>query len=109
MRIKSLSVVGLLTLDMHALNNEGTEGNTMMTRMVDIVDASGQKHTVNAISGDMFKHIQTGHLIQEALESGLPLCDGCQRFDANRICADESFVKNPEFKKETLDSAILSA
>jgi len=107
--IKSLSIVGLLTLEMHALNNEGTEGNTMMTRMVDIVDASGQKHTVNAISGDMFKHIQTGHLIQEALESGLPLCDGCQRFDANRICADESFVKNADFKKETADSFILSA
>jgi len=109
MKIKSLSISGLLTLEMHALNNEGAEGNTMMTRMVDIVDASGQKHTVNAISGDMFKHIQTGHLIEEALESGLPLCAGCKTFDANRICGDESFVKNPEFKKETLDSAILSA
>ena len=108
MKIKSLSISGLLTLDMHALNNEGAEGNTMMTRMVDIVDASGQKHTVNAISGDMFKHIQTGHLIEEALESGLPLCEGCKTFDANRICGDESFVKNPEFNKETLDSAILS-
>lgn len=109
MRIKSLSVVGLLTLDMHALNNEGAEGNTMMTRMVDIVDASGQKHTVNAISGDMFKHIQTGHLIEEALECGLPLCEGCKRFDANRICGDQSFVGSSDFNKDTLDSSILSA
>lgn len=109
MKHKSLSVSGLLTLDMHALNNEGAEGNTMMTRMVDIVDGSGKKHTVNAISGDMFKHIQTAHLIDECLEMGLPLCDGCRRFDANRICGDESFVKDSTFKKETLDSAILSA
>lgn len=109
MNHKSISVSGLLTLDLHALNNEGAEGNTMMTRMVDIVDGEGKKHTVNAISGDMFKHIQTGHLIDEALEMGLPLCEGCRRFDANRICADESFVKNSGFTKDTLDSAILSA
>jgi len=109
MKHKSISISGLLTLDLHALNNEGAEGNTMMTRMVDIVDGEGKKHTVNAISGDMFKHIQTGHLIEESLEMGLPLCDGCRRFDANRICGDESFVKNPAFNKETLDSAILSA
>ena len=109
MKQKSISISGLLTLDLHALNNEGAEGNTMMTRMVDIVDAGGKKHTVNAISGDMFKHIQTGHLIEESLEMGLPLCEGCRRFDANRICGDESFVKNSAFTKETLDSAILSA
>lgn len=109
MNIKSLSISGLLTLEMHALNNEGVEGNTMMTRMVDIVDASGQKHTVNAISGDMFKHIQNQHLIEEALESGLPLCEGCKRFDANRICGDEAFVKSSDFNKDSLDSTILSA
>ena len=79
MKHKSISISGLLTLDLHALNNEGAEGNTMMTRMVDIVDSEGKKHTVNAISGDMFKHIQTGHLIDESLEIGLPLCDACKR------------------------------
>lgn len=109
MNIKSLSISGLLTLEMHALNNEGAEGNTMMTRMVDIVDASGQKYTVNAISGDMFKHIQSHHLLEEALESGLPLCEGCKRFDANRICGDEAFVKSSDFSKDSLDSTILSA
>ena len=107
MKLKSLSITGLLTLDMHALNNEGAEGNTMMTRMVDIVDASGQKYTVNAISGDMFKHIQSGHLIDEALESGLPLCEGCKRFDANRICADGVFISKFDGQRPA-DSAILS-
>jgi len=51
---QSLSISGLLTLELHALNNEGAEGNTMMTRMVNIIDQQGRKHTVNAVSGDMF-------------------------------------------------------
>ena len=106
--IRSLSISGLLTLDLHALNNEGAEGNTMMTRMVDIVDAAGKKHTVNAVSGDMYKHIQAEHLHAEAAESALPLCNGCRHFNANRICADDSFTKNPNFSKETLDSTILT-
>jgi CRISPR-associated protein Cst2 len=88
---RSLSISGLLTLDLHSLNNEGTEGNTTMTRMVDIVDYEGKRHTVNAISGDMFKHIQAEHLFQEAQARELPLCEGCKLFDANRIGADESF------------------
>src|SRR5204863_9363807 len=44
-----------------------------------------------------------------ALERKLPLCGACKQFDANRICGDEGFTKNPEFTKETADSAILGA
>lgn len=106
--IRSLSISGLLTLDLHALNNEGAEGNTMMTRMVDIIDAAGRKHTVNAVSGDMFKHIQAEHLHAEAAAKGLRLCGGCRDFNANRICADESFTRNPDFTKDTPDSTILT-
>jgi len=94
-------------MNMHALNNEGTEGNTMMTRMVEIVDNNGKPHTVNAVSGDMFKHIQAEHLFNEAKSKKLPLCKGCEVFDANRICADESFTKKDGFTKETRDSEIL--
>jgi CRISPR-associated protein Cst2 len=36
--IRSLSLSGRLTLDMHSLNNEGGEGNQIQTRMVHIVD-----------------------------------------------------------------------
>jgi CRISPR-associated protein Cst2 len=83
---QSLSVSGLLTLELHALNNEGAEGNTMMTRMVDIIlkDAEGvpRKHTVNAVSRDMFKHILVGHLIEEAKASGLHLCKGCENLQS---------------------------
>src|ERR1044071_3168957 len=106
--IRSLSISGVITLDLHALNNEGAEGNTMMTRMVDIVDGAGAKHTVNAISGDMFKHIQAEHLQREAVASGISLCNGCRIFDANRICLDEEFTKHPEFNKDTKDSDILT-
>lgn len=104
----SLSISGLMTLEMHALNNEGAEGNTMMTRMVDII-VGGRKFTVNAISGDMFKHIFAEHLIAEAKQNGLPLCEGCRVADANRIAADRTFTASPDFTDRTADSVILSA
>lgn len=109
MKLHSLSISGIVTMNMHALNNEGSEGNTMMTRMVEIVDAAGKNHTVNAISGDMFKHIQAEHLFMEAANSkDIPLCEACKTFDANRICGDESFTRKSEFKADTKDSKILT-
>ncbi|EJL46319.1 DevR family CRISPR-associated autoregulator [Brevibacillus agri] len=90
---QSLSISGLLTLDMHALNNEGAEGNQLQTRMVHIVDGDGQPTVVNAISGDMLKHMQAEHLHGIAVEKGLPLCAGCQKFNANRINADGDFIQ----------------
>lgn len=112
--IQSLSISGLLTLELHALNNEGAEGNTMMTRMVDVIVKDGptaKKHTVNAISGDMFKHIFVEHLIAEAKTHNLPLCEGCQVFNPNRICYDPAWKAVNEangWNKETKDSEILS-
>jgi CRISPR-associated protein Cst2 len=106
---QSLSISGLLTLELHALNNEGAEGNTMMTRMVDVIDQHGKKTTVNAVSGDMFKHIQVEHLLGDAKQNGLPLCKACEVLDANRICADESFMKSTVYTKETPDNVILHA
>ncbi len=108
MKIHSLSISGLITMNMHALNNEGAEGNTTMTRMVEIIDSEGKNHTVNAISGDMFKHIQAEHLFMDAKSSNLPLCEGCKNFDANRISIDETFTKNSAFTGETKDSELLS-
>lgn len=105
--MQSLTISGILTLELHALNNEGAEGNTMMTRMVDIIDQQGKKHTVNAISGDMFKHIVVEHLIGEARSTGLPLCGGCATFNANRVCADGDFMNTEGWDKNTPDSTIL--
>jgi CRISPR-associated protein Cst2 len=88
----SLSISTRATLDMHSLNNEGGEGNQIQTRRVNIVDQHGELHNVNAISGDMFKHIQAEHLFNLARSNpNLPLCAGCREFNANRINADTDF------------------
>lgn len=92
MNLHNISISARLTLDLHSLNNEGGEGNQIQTRMVNIVDANGDLHNVNAVSGDMFKHIQAEHLFHLARERGLPLCAGCSVFNANRINADPSFI-----------------
>ena len=97
--VYSLSLSARATLDLHSLNNEGGEGNQIQTRMVDIVAGDGKLYNVNAISGDMFKHIQAEHLYHiaraNAAEDGasLPLCAACRVFDANRISADAQFME----------------
>ena len=95
--VYSLSLSARATLDMHSLNNEGGEGNQIQTRMVDVVAGDGELYNVNAISGDMFKHIQAEHLYNIARNSndgqGLPLCAACHVFDANRISADVEFME----------------
>jgi CRISPR/Cas system-associated protein Cas7 (RAMP superfamily) len=52
-----------VTLDLHNFNSEGTEDNQQQTRMVHIIDQSGHRAIVNAVSGDMFKHILVEHLV----------------------------------------------
>lgn len=93
-QLYSLSISARAILDMHSLNNEGGEGNQIQTRMVNIADENGDLHNVNAVSGDMFKHIQAEHLFRIAREDPhLPLCRGCREFNANRINADADFIK----------------
>jgi len=86
--VYSLSICAQATLNMHSLNNEGGEGNQIQTRMVNIIGADGQMHNVNAISGDMFKHIQAEHLHRLALDAKLPLSAGARIFNANRVNFD---------------------
>lgn len=95
--IYSLSICGRAILDMHSLNNEGGEGNQIATRMVSVVyrDRNSGEYklaTVNAISGDMFKHIQAEHLYLLAKGNRFPLCKGCQKFSASRILDDSDFM-----------------
>lgn len=109
--ISSLSISAELTLDMHALNNEGGEGNQIQTRMVEVVvrdPDTGEPHvvSVNAISGDMFKHIQASYLFHLAQgDANLPLCGGCARFNANRIAADDEFKKFITAEKQVPNAA----
>ena len=97
----SLSISARATLDMHSLNNEGGEGNQIQTRMVNIVGADGRLHNVNAISGDMYKHIQSQHLFRRAADgAGLALCAACREFNANRISADEEYIQAIDGKSD---------
>ncbi len=89
----SLSLCARVTMDMHSLNNEGTEGNQQQTRMVHIIDQNGKRAVVNAISGDMFKRILVGHLVPLLEEQGQPLCEPARRLDPDRITADKDFVE----------------
>lgn len=91
-KIASISISGEITLNMHSLNNEGGEGNQIMTRQLTIVDKDGHEHTVNGISGDMFKHIHAWHLVNYSNEKAMELCDGCKVFNPNRIGIDNSFI-----------------
>jgi CRISPR-associated protein Cst2 len=101
----SLSISARATLDLHSLNNEGGEGNQIQTRMVNVIDQTGQLQNVNAVSGDMYKHIQAEHLFRIAKEGdGLPLCAGCREFNANRINADTDFLART---KDLSDAAVL--
>ncbi len=92
--VYALSISGRAVLDMHSLNNEGGEGNQIQTRMVTIVHRVGERYevaTVNAISGDMWKHIQAEHFYRLA-KGTLPLCGGCRNFSASRALDDPDFM-----------------
>jgi len=100
--IYSIAISAQVILDMHSLNNEGGEGNQIQTRMVNIIGADGKLHNVNAVSGDMFKHIQAEHMHRLAVAAKLPLSEGARSFNANRVNYDIE-VGNDLFK--ALDNA----
>lgn len=110
-KIASISISGEITLNLHSLNNEGGEGNQIITRQVTIVDKEGQTHTVNAISGDMFKHIHAVHLAQLAKEQGLPLSKYAEVLNPNRISSEElkAYTKNNVAKNNGTSADVVSA
>lgn len=116
--IKSLSLACRVMMDMHALNNEGNESNRLMTRQVGIVTPSvsedGQpgysRAVVNAISGDMNKHIFADAFRNIALDLGLPLNSASQALDPARMMGDPDFAayvsEKDEKKKRPTDEII---
>ncbi len=90
--VSSLALSARLTLNLHNLNNEGTEGNQQQTRMVHIIGADGERKIVNAVSGDMFKHILVDHLTPLLRDVGQPLSAGAAIHDPDRITTDAQFV-----------------
>src|SRR5581483_5038101 len=97
--LASISLAARATLNMHSLNNEGGEGNQIQTRMVDILDERGTLHNVNAISGDMLKHVLMEHFYRQARDRKMPLCQSCQQFNTNRINADKAFLQQAKTEK----------
>lgn len=97
---KSISIAARVILDLHALNNEGSESNRLLTRQVGIVtpamdtegEAGYQRSVVNAISGDMLKHIFADYFRHIALDRGLPLCEACKALDPARMMGNPDFL-----------------
>lgn len=87
--ISSISVCGEMTLNLHSLNNEGGEGNQIMTRQLTIVDKNGDEATVTGISGDMFKHIHAAHMLNYCVENKIPLSEYSKTLNPNKISADD--------------------
>ncbi len=106
-QITSISISGEITLNMHSLNNEGGEGNQIMTRQLTIVDKEGIEHTVNGISGDMFKHIHAGHLVNYCIENGLDLSTYSKSLNPNRISSAELLKYITDNKKKNEKAGVV--
>lgn len=118
--LRSLSIACRVMMDLHALNNEGSESNRLMTRQVGIVtpgqDENGetlyQRATVNAISGDMNKHIFADHFRHIALDQNLPLCPACVDLDPARMMGNpgfEDWVRDTNEGQEVVDRLLSCA
>lgn len=81
-KIKNLTLVGRLSLNLASLNNEGTEGNATQPRTATIVD-EGELYTVPVISGDMLKYWHVKHLCAIAQDRDLPLSENNARRNPN--------------------------
>jgi len=104
-KVASISISGEMTLNLHSLNNEGGEGNQTMTRQLTIIDKNGLETTVNGISGDMFKHIHAGYLVNYCIDNNLPLSEYSKKLDPNRISSTELLAKFPNVGKKESNSA----
>ncbi len=106
-QIASISISGEITLNMHSLNNEGGEGNQIMTRQLTIVDKDGQEQTVNGISGDMFKHIHAGHLVNYCVENDIALSQYSKVLNPNRISSKELLKYIEDNKKKNEKAGVI--
>ncbi len=106
-KISSISICGEMTLNLHSLNNEGGEGNQIMTRQLTIVDKNGNEQTVTGISGDMFKHIHAAHMLNYCVENNIPLSDYSKLLNPNRIKSEE--LKDKAGKSSNTQADVIDA
>ena len=105
-KLSSISISGRITLNMHSLNNEGNEGNQVLTRQATIVDQNGKPATVTAVSGDMLKHIMCEHFWNIATEDDLKLSKTSKTFNANRIVSGDISKKKSDSQSDITDDII---
>jgi CRISPR-associated protein Cst2 len=106
--ISSLAISARLTMNLHNLNSEGTEGNQQQTRMVHIVDATGHRQSVNAVSGDMFKHILVEHLTPLLDQAGQPLSPAARQHNPDRIVAGYQPLVDLAGNRSNPDSEVMA-
>ena len=104
----SVAISARLTMNLHNLNSEGTEGNQQQTRMVHVVDPSGGRRSVNAVSGDMFKRILVDHLIPLLAEAGQELSPAAKQHSPDRIVAGFPELQTLAGDKKNSDSDVMS-
>ncbi|MBA3923963.1 MAG: DevR family CRISPR-associated autoregulator [Nostocaceae cyanobacterium] len=103
--VYAISISGVLSWQLHALNNEGNEGNQSLTRRYYIIQKGmNEPEYVNGVSGDMLKHIQAEHLHRIAVQEGLVLSLGGRQFHPDRIGYDLE-TKQPIFTEQDTDLA----
>ena len=107
--VYSISISGILSWQLHALNNEGNEGNQTLTRRYYIIEKNDpEPKYVNGVSGDMLKHIQAEHLHRVATDENLNLSEGGKEFNPDRIGYDieKATKEKPYFsaKEDSLET-----
>jgi CRISPR-associated protein Cst2 len=106
--IYSVAISARLTMNLHNLNSEGTEGNQQQTRMVHVVDARGTRKSVNAVSGDMFKRILVDHLIPLLDEAGQPLSPAARQHSPDRIVQGYEPLQTLAGDRKNADSDVMA-
>lgn len=112
--IQSIALSARVNLNLHNLNSEGTEGNQQQTRMVYVVlpdpqeENAANRFSVNAVSGDMFKHIFVGHLTDVLTSMGEPLSEGARTYNPDRVNVDASFIEEVTKDKSKDGEAVLA-
>lgn len=106
--IYSVAISARLTMNLHNLNSEGTEGNQQQTRMVHVVDAAGTRKSVNAVSGDMFKRILVDHLIPLLDEAGQALSPAARQHSPDRIVQGYKPLQDLAGDKSNSDTSVMA-
>jgi CRISPR-associated autoregulator DevR family len=95
---QNITLLIRVTLNTHALNNEGTENNEVKIRKVGVVKPKNKDEeaeyieNINAVSGKMLKHMFDDALIRWSKDMKLPINPASAKSNPLRIFGDPDFV-----------------